>query len=178
MSASLAVDLGFTCDYRPSVSLAVPVSPASGTVVGQIVDLQNADTFCNIFCAGGPASGVIEVRVQTSDGTTSGSFTDPTSGLPRTALPSFIASGGVMFVNSGLHSSGNSSLSSPVDNAPLFCSGGTQYGAFQRPHRYARLLVMSGAFPESVQAGFISNKRTVGSGGGFTYSPGSGTVNV
>ena len=174
MSANLVVDLGATCDYALSLDVATPAS----LTIGSIVDLANADTNCNIWVAGGGGSGVLEIRVQTSDGTTSGGFTDPTSGRASNQLPSFIASGGIMYVNSGLAASGNQSLSAPVNTAPLFCSGGIQFGSFIRPHRYARLIVASSLFPDPVLAGFISNKRTTGSGGGFTFAPGSGTVNV
>lgn len=173
MSANLIVDLGATCDYKSSVN----VGSGSNFTVGQVCDLLGANTYCNVSVNGLLfGSGLIEVRVQTSDSTASGTFTDPTSGLA--ALPSFLASGGVMFANSGLFVSGYSSLSAPVNNAPLFCSGGVQYGAFQRPHRYARLLLNSGAYPNPIQAGFISNKKTIGSGAGFTYAPGSGSVDV
>ena len=176
MSANLVVDIGNTCDYRPSVA----VGSGSDLTVGVIVDLMHANTYTNIFVAGAAGSGAIELRVQTSDSLTSGSFTDPTSGHPAGTFPisERIVSGGVFWANSGLWTSGGVSLTAPVNNAPLFCSGGTMFGAFQRPHRYARLLYNSGAFPNFLTAGFIGNKRTTGSGGGFTYNPTSGTVNV
>ena len=175
MSANLIVDIGNTCEYRTSVS----VGSGSDLVVGQIVDLQNADTNCQVWVAGGlGGSGVVEVRVQTAEATTSGSFTDPTSGLAANDRPGFFSSGGAFFANSGLHGSGNSFLSSVVNNAPFFCSGGIQFTHFQRPHRYARLILVSGVYPATITAGFLSNKLTTGSGGGFTYAPGSGTVSV
>lgn len=174
MSANLVVDIGATCDYRASVT----VSSGSNLIVGQIVDLTNANTYCNVFCAGGIGSGEIVLRIQTSDAVTSGTFTDPTSGIALLDLPPSITSGGQIHVNSGLWASGNSSLTSPVNSAPLFCSGGIQFAAFQRPHQYARLILVSGPFLNSITAGFVSNKRQTGSGGGFTYSPGSGTVDV
>jgi hypothetical protein len=173
VSANLVVDLGATCDYRASVS----VGSGSDFAVGQIVDLLGANTMCQLYVAGALfGSGAIEVRVQTSDSVTSGTFTDPTSGLA--ALPTTLVSGGVFFANSGLWASGYSSLSAPVNNAPLFCSGGIQFAAFQRPHRYARLVYNSGVYLNPITAGFISNKKTTGSGAGFTYAPGSGSVNV
>lgn len=173
MSASLTVDLANTCDYRPSVV----VGSGSDLAIGNIVDLLQADTYTNIFVAGGiGGSGAIEVRVQTSDATTSGSFTDPTSGLA--AFPVNLVSGGILFANSGLWVSGNYSVTAPVNNAPMFCSGGIFFGAVQRPHRYARLVYNSGPFPGAIVAGFIANKRTTGSGGGFSFSPGSGSVSV
>jgi hypothetical protein len=60
----------------------------------------------------------------------------------------------------------------------VFCSGGIEFGAFQRPHRYARLILNSGVFPNALTAGFISNKKFIGSGAGFTLSPSSGSVSV
>lgn len=174
MSANLVVDLAATVDRRVSVAIG---SGASFTV-GEIVDLMHANTYTNLFAAGAAGSGVIEVRVQTSDSTASGTFTDPTSGLPSDALPSKCASGGVFFFNSGLAVSGSMSLSAPVNNAPVFCSGGIDFGAFLRPHRYARLITNSGVFPNNFTAGFVVQKKTIGSGAGFTYSPTSGVVNV
>ena len=172
MSANLVVDLNPTVDTRPSVV----VGSGSNLIVGEIVDLLHANTFCNVFCAGAAGSGLIELRVQTSDSVLSGTFTDPTSGLAQ--IPQGFASGGVVFCNSGLYASGNSSPYAPVNNAPLFCSGGQQFAAFQRPHRYARLITNSGPFPNFFAAGFISQKKTIGSGFGYTFSPSSGTVNV
>ena len=174
MSANLIVDIGATADYRTSVMIG---SGASFTV-GEIVDLLHANTFCNLFVAGGVGggSGLIEARVQTSDALTSGSFTDPTSGLAQ--LPTSFISGGVFIANSGLWASGNTSLTAPVNNAPLFCSGGIQFAAFQRPQRYARVITNSGVYPGAITAGFVSQKKTTGSGGGFSYSPSSGVVSV
>ncbi len=172
MSANLVVDLANTCDYRASVT----VGSGSNLIVGQIVDLLQADTYTNVFVAGGIGSGAIEVRIQTSDATTSGSFTDPTSGIAN--FPVNVVSGGIVFANSGLWVSGNYSVTAPVVSAPVFCSGGIQFAAFQRPHQYARLIFNSGPFLNAVTAGFIGNKRTTGSGGGFSYSPTSGVVNV
>ena len=173
-SANLVVDIGNTTDYRPSI---VALGSGSDLTVGVIVDLLHAHGNTNLFVVGNEGgSGAIEIRVQTSDALTSGSFTDPTSGLAQ--MPSAFASGGVFFANSGLHVSGNYSLSSVVDSAPLFCSGGIQFAHFQRPHRYARLINNSGSFPGSITAGFIGQKHVTGSGGGFSYSPGSGSVNV
>lgn len=175
MSANLVVDLRNTTDFRPSVG----VGSGSNLTVGEIIDLQNSDTVCNIYVAGAQgASGEIEVRIQTSDDTTSGNFTDPTSGIPAGSFPSVVLSGGRFITNSGLWVSGNQSESAPVNNAPLFCSGGIDFAFFQRPQRYARLILISGAFPNAITAGFVSNKRTTGSGGGFSFQPGSGVVSV
>lgn len=178
MSANLLVDLGSTADPAISIASAVGVggTPASGVIIGAIADLLNANTFCNVFVAGGATSGPLGIQVQCSDTTTSGSFTDPTSGLAQ--LPTSFSSGGILWVNSGLWASGNLPPSPGVDNAPIYCSGAIMFGAFQRPQRYARLIALSGTFTANVMAGFISNLKTTGSGAGFTFSPGSGVVNV
>lgn len=174
MGANLVVDLGATCDYDVSVMMGSGASQ----IVGLPSDLLYADTYCNVFCAGTAGSGAIDLWIQTSPTAASGSFTDPTSGLA--AFPSFISSGGRFIVNSGLWVSGIASLTAPVNNAPLFCSGGVMFGAFQRPagHEFARIINNSGVFPSFYVAGFVSQKRTTGSGGGSTLLPGSGVVAV
>ena len=169
MSANLLVDLGSTCQQGVTIAPAngVGSSPASGVIVGTPVDLANANTFCNLQVVGGVSqSGPFKVQVQTSPTLNSGDFTDPTSGLAQ--LPTSFLSGGVMVCNSGAGVSG-----SP------FASGLSQSAAFQRPHRYARAIAMSGdQYNAPVTATFISQLRTTGSGAGFTFSPGSGVVNV
>ncbi len=174
MSASYLVDAANTLDAKASINLG---SGASFTV-GEILDLGYANTFTNVVVAGGVGSGPIEIRAQTSDATTSGSFTDPTSGLA--ALPVNCVSGGVWFANSGLWASGVSSPFPAVSGAPLFCSGAIQFvGGFQSPHRYVRLINNSGVFPVWFTAGVVKQKKVTGSGtGGWTYSPTSGTINV
>ena len=174
MSASLTVDLANTTDYRASVMVGSGVN----LVVGEIVDLLQADTYTNVWVAGGVGggSGAIEIRIQTADTTTSGDFTDPVSGLAQ--FPVNVLSGAVLWANSGLWASGNYSVTAPISGAPMFCSGGIFFGAFQRPARYARLLNNSGSYPGAITAGFVGAKRTTGSGGGFTPAPGSGIVNV
>lgn len=180
MSANLVVDLGNTTHLEVSIASAIGVggTPASGQIVGEIVDLNDANTFCNAYVAGGPTSGIFSMAVQTSDSLTSGSFTDPTSGLAQ--LPTSFLSGGVFVVNSGIGNSGRGGGTvPPVSGAPAFCSGGLQAAGFQRPHRYARLMALSGgSFDATVVAGFITQSRTTGSGGGFTLSPSSGLVEV
>lgn len=180
MSANLVVDIGNTCQFQASVSPVngVDSTPASGVIIGQIVDLLNANTFCNIFVAGGPSSGLFQVNVQTSDGTTSGSFTDPTSGLAQ--MPTAFQSGGRLWVNSGLWPATDLfNLGAHISGAPMFASGGVLFAAFQRPHRYARVNVVSGGtFIQPVTAGFVSQAKVTSSGGGFSYSPSSGVVNV
>ena len=214
-SANLIVDVGGTGLFPPSCVNAN--SPLSGAQVGTVVDLNNADTFCNIWVAGGATSGIAAVQIQTTDVTsgqlssgglqaivTSGAFTDPTSGLAQ--LPTNISSGGILWVNSGLWSlpqgggaSGAMSVNTfGLGTNPVFggqtpaggsfpvsgsftvfgSGGGMAFGAFQRPHRYARLNILAGSFSAPIIAGFLSQLRTTGSGGGFTFSPTSGAVNV
>lgn len=183
MGASLLVDLGNTCQQAATIAPAVGVgsTPASGTIIGLPVDMLNADTFCNIQVAGGPGSGLIRVQVQTSDSTASGTFTDPTSGIPAGSLPTSFQSGGVFIANSGLWRSGTygGPVGPGVDNAPIFCSGGVQAAAFLNNARYVRANVMSGSvYGAPVTVNVIANLRTTGSGGGFTYNPTSGSVDV
>ena len=178
-SANLVVDLANATEYFGSLR----VLSGDSTVVGGIVDLLNGNTFCNVVVQG-YGSGPLPLFIQTADATTSGSFTDPTSGLPADVFTQFgnrIASGGIFWANSGLPGSGNFSPAAPVGSAPAFCSGGVAFAAFQRPHRYARLVCTSGnASLTSVPffAGFVTQKKTTGSGGGFSYQPGSGSINV
>ena len=95
MSANLVVDIAPTAQV-PQLSICTNGSPASGVVVGQIIDLLHYDTFCNWFVAGGGNSGaaswsgVVGVAAQFSDSLTSGSFalSDPTSGQSA-FLPSY-----------------------------------------------------------------------------------------
>ncbi len=170
----------------PQLSIVTTGSPASGVVVGQIIDLLHYDTFCNWFVAGGGNSGaaswsgVVGVAAQFSDSLSSGSFalSDPTSGQSA-FLPSYVGSGTVLYGNSGLAASGGIPLGAPVDQAPPFCSGGIQFGAAIRTGRYGRLVLLSGASLVSpILAGFVTNLRTTGSGGGQSQSPGSGNISV
>lgn len=233
MSANLIVDIGATALFVPSISVQA-TTPNSGIiagvsgqpVVGQWVDLSNSDTFCNIYVTAGPCSGPLLVAVQTAEGPfdipfgnafsgnifsggapQSGSFSDPTSGLAQ--LPTWLNSGGVLIVNSGLttipgqlgasgqqvggYSQGTLPFGpNPVMNAqngyaftgsgsyPEFSSGGIAFAAFQRNYQYCRLVLLSGATQVNYfQAGFLSNLRTTGSGGGYTLQPFPvNTVNV
>lgn len=184
MSANLVVDLRQTTSYWTSIQQSVRVASGVGTgaVVGSIVDLLTANTLCNVFAAGANFnSGIMQILVQTSDTTTSGNFADPTSGIPVTALPPGIHSGGVFLLNSGLWQSGGA-LGAKVSGVSRFASGGMDFAAFLRPHRYARLVLLSGAAgglafhsgDASLTAGFVSQLKITGSGGGSTLSPASG----
>ncbi len=180
MSASLLVDLFNTCQVGVSIQDSPLLSGslncvASGAIIGQTINLANADTYCNLFANGISASGLLRLQVQCSDGTTSGSFTDPTSGLAQ--FPGAFSSGGILWVNSG----GDNGLLGPVISGQSIASGFFVGAGFQRTGTFARvnaLLEGSAQFAGSLTAGFISNLRTVGSGGGFTYQPTSGSVSV
>lgn len=169
-----------------------PLMVAVQSCIGPYDVPLNINNFSgNIFSGGAPMSG---------------SFTDPTSGLAQ--LPTWFSSGGVLVINSGfatvpgqLGASGQQVAGYPQGTLPFgptpvnqgqngpafvgsgaipeFASGGIAFAAFQRPYQYCRLVVLSGATQVNfLQAGFISNLRTVGSGGGFSYQPQLGTVNV
>lgn len=235
MSANYLVDLQNTAVYCPSLSV-VTLSGAMGQI-GQWVDLRNCDSYCNIYVAAGACSGPIQVQVQVCPGPfdipatngfsgnifsggipQSGSFTDPTSGLPQ--LPTTFTSGTILTVNSGLYTvpgalgasgqlvnnytqgtipfgtnpiqQGMGGFGQTSGSAPVFTSGvfgaatgtiqggGIAFAAFQRPYQYARINLISGAtIPPYVQAGFISQSLTTGSGGGVSQQPFSPTtVNV
>jgi hypothetical protein len=177
MSANLIVDLGGTALMGVSIGPLAGVggTPASGIIVGQPLDFNNANTFCNVVAAGTGTSGLFRVMVQTSDTNTSGSFTDPTSGLAQ--LPTSFLSGGILIVGSG-----SLGFASGVPLSGNMSSGGMQAAAFQRPHQYVRAIVMSGnANNHPVTVAFVSQLRTTGSGPGFTWAPqnsGSNTINV
>lgn len=167
---------------------------ATGGTSGPLqIAVQTADSISgNIFSGAGPVSG---------------NFTDPTSGLAQ--LPTSLLSGGILLLNSGLYTipggqgaSGQLVNGYPIGTLPFgvnpimngmggqasllsgsypeLCSGGISFAGFQRPGRYARLMLLSGStLPPSIIAGFFGQMDTTGSGGGFTYSPQSGTgVNV
>lgn len=246
MSANLHVDCGSTALFCPSIST---LSGPSATVVGQIVDMSNSDAFCNIYVAAGACSGPLVIAVQTAPGQfdsppgvpvqsgaatvysgynifsgsqpLSGFFTDPTSGLSQ--FPTWLISGGLLVVNSGLWTlpgaqgspgSGTSSGQTfypqlvngypigtlpfgpnPIQHgqggfgipalwpssggaAPIFCSGGMAFAAFQRPQQYARLVLLSGAsLPQFVQAGFFAQLMTTGSGS-YSQAPQNPTNQV
>ena len=181
MSANLVVDIGNTCQFIPSIApvsltSGVIAAPCSGALVGDVVDLLPSDTSLNIFVTGrrNVTSGQLRIAVQTSDSTLSGTFTDPTSGLA--ALPPPLQSGGILILDSGGLGGGTFGA---FTSGQALASGFAVAATVQRNAQFARLIALSGDFYlGSLVAGFISNLRTVGSGGGFTFSPTSGTVNV
>lgn len=195
MAAGLTVDLGNTTYFPPSISQANNSGTAlsSGNqIVGQWLDLSNTDTFCNVYASVGACSGPIGLAIQTAPGPNtlppftnafsgsvfsgggplSGQFTDPTSGLAQ--LPTWVSSGGILWLNSGLYTTPGGLNASgvnltnnyttqtlpfgpnPIQQAqcgqamllsgswPIMASGGHAYAAFQRPHQYVRLMYLSG----------------------------------
>ena len=190
-SANLVVDLGGTCQAMTTIAVGggglgvmsgqIGVVSglamlASGGIVGQSVDMLHSDTFCNLMVAGQliNTSGQLRIAVQTSDTDVSGNYTDPTSGLAQ--FPTYFQSGGILWLNSGGQGSGVLNVGA---SGYALQSGFIQFAAFQRPQRFARAVALSGDFyvgPLSV--GFVSQLKTTSSGGGFSYSPGSGVVSV
>lgn len=177
--ASLLIDYQNTTQHQTSIALATGVGnvPASGVLVGQIVDMQHADANCQMIVTGGPTSGPVFIRVQGADLSSgnqilSGNFTDPTSGYA--VFPSQFLSGGRLCVNSGLYASG---VGSVVNNMPQFCSGGQQAASFQRVNRFVRAIAESGlAFDQPISVVFASQSIATTSGGGFTNLPLSGGI--
>lgn len=131
----------------------------------------------------------------------SGAFYDPTSGMVD--FPGPVKSGGLLYINSGFvvtpqgggasgaqytnvfgagtnpNFNGQGGLGFVASgNFPVFASGGIAWGGLQMGGRYGRLVALSGGYTGQVIAGFLKQMRTTGSGGGFTYSPQSGTVVV
>lgn len=181
MSASLLVDLFSTCQAGVSIQgtpvlSGALVAPCSGAIIGQGIFMGNADTLCNLFVAGVSASGQLRVQVQCADSDVSGSYTDPTSGVPAGSLPSSFSSGGLLWINSGGLLGGL--LGAQISGQALasgFCTG----ASFIRTGTFVRANLLSGDFCAGpLTVGFFSQLRTVGSGGGFTLNPTSGTVNV
>lgn len=147
----------------------------SGATVGQGIDLLHADTYCNLFAAGVTQSGKLRLQVQCSDTDVSGNYTDPTSGMAQ--LPGAFQSGAILWINSGQD---NGILGVQVSGQSV-ASGWAVAQGFVRTGRFARVIALAEATAQyggGLAAGFISNLKTTGSGGGFTMLPGSGAVNV
>ncbi len=179
MSANLLVDLGNTCQMGVSIQgtpvlSGALVAPCSGAVIGAGINMMNADTYCNLFVCGVSASGQLRVQVQCSDADTSGTYTDPTSGIA--GFPGSFQSGGILWLNSG--GAGGGTLGAQYSGQSL-ASGFAVAQGFIRTGTFVRANLLSGDFGAGpLTVGFISNLKTIGSGAGFTFSPGSGTVNV
>jgi hypothetical protein len=136
--------------------------------------MLNSDTFCNLQVTGNTQSGQLRIQIQTSDTDVSGLYTDPTSGLAQ--LPTVFASGGILWLNSG--GTGGGTLGAFISGHSMY-SGFCESAAFQRPQRFVRAIMMSGDwFGGPLQANFLSQYKTTGSGGGYSPSPTSGLVSV
>lgn len=176
MSAGYVVDLGNTTVFIPSQA-GGSLFPGSGANIGNIVDLLNCDTYTNLVIGtiSQFTSGQLRIAVQTSDLTTSGTFTDPMSGF--TTFPSVFASGGIVFLNSG--GGANGGTFGPGVSGQFVQSGVFAVAGFQRPHRYVRSIAISGDLGRwDSTVGFLGQQHTTGSGGGVTFQPTSGVVNV
>ena len=179
MSANTVLDIGGSCQVGVSINgtpllSGAGVFPCSGAVIGLGIDMINAHGYTNLFAAGLSSSGQLRIQVQTSDADTSGTYTDPTSGLA--SLPGAFQSGGLLWLNSG--GAGGGLLGAFVSGQAL-ASGWGVAQAFQRPGRYVRANLLSGDFyAGDFVAGFIEQLHTTGSGGGYTLAPTSGSVSV
>lgn len=192
MSANLVIDIGGSCvtqlslpaagvaaDYGLAVTSGGAISSLSGVLVGDTIDLLHADAACNVFaCGRGFGSGPLLIGIQTADVTTSGSFTDPTSGLAAADRPRGVSSGGFVIIGSGAATDVLLGVFGSGVSGQVIQSGFAAFVRFERPHRYARLIVGSGFYDGTLLAGFVSQARPVGSGGGFSMSPSSGSVTV
>ena len=186
MSASTLIDLGQTCQIQSTLpptagtvgSGGVVDSRLSGVMIGQIADMIHANSFCNVLACGTMgvvASGPLVLQVQTSDATTSGSFSDPTSGVAQ--FPTPFLSGGLLYIGQ----SGNATVgyfNSGFTSGQAMLSGFGVAAGFQRNARYVRVNVLSGFFAGPLQGLLVCQLKTTGSGGGFSTSPSSGAVSV
>lgn len=184
MSANLVVDLGNTCQIGWSIPDQANLSPSgqvcglSGLTPGKTVDMLHADTYCNLLVVGQAvlASGPLVIQVQCSDDNST--WFDPTSGYA--AFPGAFTSGTLLTLNSG---SAGGTFGAAV-SGHMVLSGFAEAQGFQRTGRFVRANMLgsggvaSGLFIGNLAVGFVSQYRTTGSGGGFAYSPTSGTVNV
>ena len=179
MSAGYVLDLqggaqmGVSIVGTPVLSGAL-VAPCSGAIIGNGLSFNNANSLCNLFVAGYSASGQLRVQVQCSDTDTSGSYTDPTSGLAQ--MPGLFQSGGLLWLNSG--GAGTGILYGGQSGAYL-ASGFCVAQGFQRTGEFVRANLLSGDFGGGpLTIGFISQARVTGSGFGFTTAPSSGSPSV
>jgi len=175
-------DLGPQVVALPSLQAAGQTSgmfaSLSGTVIGTTVDLINANTYCNLWVQGVGSvvlSGAIVLQIQQSDSTASGTFTDPTLGMLSGDLTSVVTSGGLVTLNA--NASGG--VWGGFTSGQSYLSGFLGFAGFSRGGRYARVNFHANSTGiANINAGFIAQQKVVGSGGGFTFAPGSGSVNV
>lgn len=151
MSANLVVDIGNTCQSESSI-LPQVMQPSSGLVMGRSVDMLYANTQCQVLVNHATTqSGTLRVAIQESDTDVSGNFT------PVLASGNPWSSGGVLTVNSG---------------GIGILSGKQTFAAFERGGRFVRAIALSGGLFDAVTGvGFVSQRKTTGSGGGSTQSP-------
>jgi hypothetical protein len=138
--------------------------------------MLHSDTYCNMQVTGLSTSGQLRVQIQVSDSDTSGTYTDPTSGLAQ--FPTNFQSGGILWINSGGTTNGTFGA---LISGHAIASGFTESAAFQRIGRFVRantLTETTAQYAGPLSVTFISQFRTTGSGGGFSYQPGSGVINV
>jgi len=165
--ANLIIDLAnSTINGMSVLNTSGSTLPSSGVNVGRAVDLLQANTLCNVATTyGNAASGFIGIQVQESDTNVSGNFVPV---LVFSGTWSWLSGGRFVLQSSGIGQSGTG----PV-------SGGTLFNAFERRFRYVRAITESGGLWDApVNVGFISQSKIDGSGGGFSFSPGSGVVSV
>lgn len=182
MSANLVVDLGNTCVFPPSIASVAGVGnvPASGAIVGNIVDLKDANTYTNVWCAGQPNSGILVLKVESADTGSgllqsgggfpiSGAFVDPTSGMVD--FPGIVKSGGLIYINSGFVAiPGGGGLSGAM-NVNTFQQGtnpvfNAQTGAGFAPSGNFPVFASGGMAMAGVQMGRYG--RLVALSGGYT----------
>ncbi len=149
------------------------IAPCSGAIIGNGVNMINANTVTNLLVVGVCTSGQLRVAVQTAPNDVSGQYTDPTSGLAQ--MPGAFQSGGILWINSG---GLNGGTLGPTTSGQVVSGGFMVASIFQRPQQYARAIILSGDFGACSLVGFISNLKVTGSGGGTTQSPQSGTPSV
>ena len=178
MSANLLVDLYSTCLMQPTLTESPILSgsllaPCSGALIGNGVNMINANTVTNLFVCGAATSGQLRVAVQCAAADVSGQYTDPTSGLAQ--LPGAFSSGGILIINSG--GLGGGTLG-PTTSGQVISGGFMVSSIFQRTGQFARAILLSGDFGVCSLVGFISNLKVTGSGGGTSQLPQSGTPSV
>lgn len=163
--ANLVIDIQNTCLVEDSL-LAAAIQPSSGVLIGRPVDLLQANTLCNVRLTYGTfQSGFVGYQVQESDTTTSGSFV-PVQSVSGTW--NWLSGSRIVINSSGIGQSGTGVV-----------SGDTVFAAFERRFRYVRVIQESGGLADTFGgAGVVSQLKVTGSGGGFSFSPGSGVVNV
>jgi hypothetical protein len=194
-SANLIVDLHGTALSQTSIQAAQGglgilsgqigiasgiIYPGSGGIVGQGLNYNNANTFCNLLVTGVPIPssgastvpfGQLRVAVQCASQDVSGSYTDPTSGLAQ--FPAPFQSGGYIWLNSGgLGIGSGAGLFDNAASGQYLQSGFQVFAGFQRTGQFVRAVVLSGdPYVGTFAAGFVSQLRTPGSGGGASQSP-------